>query len=241
MVTYESTFQDISSLKPGNSGALRIEHDTLDAVAISSFELRTMPNYLGNVSMNELATQVPLMTPDGQLTTLLMDAGIDYVSSTKEFKIKDDGHTVTFQLTTDNLIAEKFGEHFYNRLKNEINMGYKFGLYTSVVVLSRKLVENLLIDMLRKKYPPNEEGNLELYYDKKRKRFHDFAVLLDNLEKLKSKFGIDELTISKFLSLAKPFRASANSNAHSIIEVSEKEIIIKYKIPDMIGLLIRLL
>lgn len=237
MVTF-STSQDISSLKPGSSDALRIEHDKLGTVALSPFELRTMPNYLGNVSMSELATQVPLMITDDQLINFLRDAGVDYDSSTKEFKIKDDGQT--FRLTQDNLITTNFGELFYNKLKNEINLGYKFGLYSSVTILSRKLVENLLIDILKKRFPPNEEGNLELYYDTKRNRFHDFALLLDNLERMKNKFRPDEHAISKFILLAEPFRMSANSNAHSIIEVTDKEKIIEYKIPDMIGLLMRL-
>ena len=241
MVAYDSTFQDISSLKPGNSGALRIEHDELGAVAVSTFELRTMPDDLRNASMSELATHVPFMTPEDQLINFLRDAGVDYDSPTKQFKIKDDGHTVTFPLTKDNLITEKFDDLFYIRLKNQINIGYKFGLYSSVVVLSRKLVENLLIEVLRKKYPGNEKGNLELYYVTKKGRFHDFTVLLDNLEQKKSTFGIDEPTVSKFISLVKPFRESANSTAHSMIELSNKEEVIKYKIPEMIALLTQLL
>jgi hypothetical protein len=232
MVTY-STSQDISSLKPGSSGALRIEHDKLGAVAFSSFKLGTMPDDLGNISISELATQIPLMTPNDQLTNLLRDAGVDYDVSTKEFKIKDDGHTVTFPLSKDTLITEKFGDRFYDRLKNEINVGYKFGLYTSVAVLSRKLIENLLIDMLRKKYPASEE----LYFDKNRNRFHDFARLLANLEKMKSTFVIDERTVSKFISLANPFKLSTNSKVHSMIEMSKREEITRYEIAEMIGLL----
>ena len=120
MVTF-STSQDISSLKPGSSDALRIEHDKLGAVALSPFELRTMPNYLGNVSMSELATQVPLMITDDQLINFLRDAGVDYDSSTKEFKIKDDGQT--FRLTQDNLITTNFGELFYNKSKKRDKPG----------------------------------------------------------------------------------------------------------------------
>ena len=112
--------------------------------------------------------------------------------------------------------------------------------FTGLVILSRKLIENLIIDVLRKKYPPDKIRNLNLYYDKNKRRFHDFTVLLDNLEKRKRKFQIDEPTVSKFISLAKPFRFYANSKAHSMIEVSNKKEIIDYKIADMVGLLMRL-
>jgi hypothetical protein len=192
---------------------------------------------IAHVPDRELATQVP----DDQLINFLRDANVDYDTSTNEFKIKDDYNMVTFPLTKDNLITEKFDDLFYIRLKNEINIGYKFGLYSSLVVLSRKLIENLLIEILRRKYPRNKKGNLEFYYEAKRRRFHDFIALLDNLEKQKSTFGIDEPTVSKFISLVKPFRESANSTAHSMIQACNKEEVIKYKIPEMIALLTRLL
>lgn len=237
IVTFSNS-QDISSLKPGSSGTLRIGHEKLGEVASSSFELRPIAHDFENINISQLAPEnLPLMTTH-QLTNFLRSAGVDYDSSTNVFKIKDDGQT--FRLTQDNLITTNFGDLFYNKLKDEINLGYKFGLYSSVTVLSRKLVENLLIDILKKRFPPNEEGNLELYYDTKRNRFHDFALLLDNLERMKNKFRPDEHAISKFILLAEPFRMSANSNAHSIIEVTDKEKIIEYKIPDMIGLLMRL-
>lgn len=142
---------------------------------------------LGEFGATDLSTlvsdELPPLPINNQLINLLREAGIDYDSSTKEFKITDEDYPAAFRLTKDNLITEKFGELFYNKLKTEINLGYKLGLYSSVVVLCRKLVENLLIDILRKKYPRNKKGNLKLYFDKNGGRFHDFGILIDNLEK----------------------------------------------------------
>ena len=58
---------------------------------------------------------------------------------------------------------------------------------------------------------------------------------------MKSKFVADEPTVSKFILLANPFRGSTNSKVHSIIEVSKREEITRYEIPEMIGLLKRLI
>jgi len=58
---------------------------------------------------------------------------------------------------------------------------------------------------------------------------------------MKSKFVADELTVSKFILLANPFRESTNSKVHSIIEVSKRDEITRYEIPEMIGLLKRLI
>lgn len=241
MLTF-STSVDISSLEPRSSGDLKIENQELGEVAHVSFELPVeVPGVFGNLNISELGSEeLPHIFNYNQLLNLLREAGIEYNFSTKEFKIIGDDYTLDFPLNKNNLIATKFEDPFYDNLKKEINSCFRFGFYTSVAVLSRKLIENLVIDVLRKKYPLNKIRKLGLYYDKKRKRFHDFTILLDSLEKTKSKFGIDEEIVSKFISLAKPFRPSTNAKAHSIIEVSDKDEIRRYKIPEMIGLLIRL-
>ncbi len=156
------------------------------------------------MDINELVSNelLPLDENPFQLINLLKEAGIEYNSSTKEFKITGDDHTLVLPLRKENLIKLEFGDLFYDMLKKEINSGYKFGLYSGVAVLSRKLIENLLIDILRKKYPRSQKGNLELYYDKNRRRFHDFAILIENLEKRKREFEIDEPTVSINFSFA---------------------------------------
>jgi hypothetical protein len=54
--------------------------------------------------------------------------------------------------TDSNISLQDF---FYDQLKDEINKAYKFGLFTSVIILSRKLIEDLIIDVLRSKSPTN--------------------------------------------------------------------------------------
>jgi hypothetical protein len=49
----------------------------------------------------------------------------------------------------------------------------------SLSVLIRKLFENLIINILRKKY--GTQG-LPKYYDTSKRRFHDFSILLKSLE-----------------------------------------------------------
>jgi hypothetical protein len=72
-------------------------------------------------------------------------------------------------------------------------------IFTSVVILSRKMIENLIIEILRKKYPQKVKGNLDIYYNKNERRFHDFTMLVKNLEVKKKDFGPDENTLSKFI------------------------------------------
>ena len=71
-------------------------------------------------------------------------------------------------------------------------------------------------------------------------RFNDFTVLIKNLEDKKDDFGVDKQIISEFISRVKPFRPRANSNAHSIIMISNEEDVLKYNIPIMTALLLKL-
>ncbi|MCZ7398259.1 MAG: hypothetical protein O8C62_01030 [Candidatus Methanoperedens sp.] len=138
------------------------------------------------------------------------------------------------------LVDMEFEDVFYNKLRDEINDAYKMGLFTSVMLLSRKLFENLLIEILRIKYPPNQSGNLEIYFIKNEQRFQNFTVLLKNIEDKKSDFTPDEHLISEIISLIKPFRKGANLNAHSIIIVSDEKGILSFDIPRISALLSKL-
>ena len=96
-----------------------------------------------------------------------------------------------------------------------------------------------MIEILRKKYPQKEKGNLHIYYIQSERRFHDFRVLIKNLEDRRKDFSSDENTLSKFISLVKPFRDQANSTAHSIIESPTEDDIHKFRICEMASLLDR--
>ena len=105
-------------------------------------------------------------------------------------------------------------DDFYKRLVDEINCLYINQLPMSLSILIRKLLENLIIDILRKKYGTRD---LQLYYDSSRGRFHDFSVLLKNLDSKKEEFhyitsNLDKSSIQRI----NKYRAAGNSGAHSI-------------------------
>ncbi len=176
----------------------------------------------------------------GNLFHYLSICGIEYDAEKRQLISKNEGLDIQKILTRSNLIDIKFEDFFYNKLTEEINKCYKLGAYTGSFVLARKLIENLLIDLLRRKYPPNIQ-NLEIYFRPKDNRFHDLTILLKNLEDRKEEFSIDKEIIEEFLTLIKQFRPKANDNTHSIIIWGEKDSLDKLQIERMAGLLTRLL
>lgn len=109
---------------------------------------------------------------------------------------------------------------FYKELIRLINKCYVYEIYPAVLIFSRKLLENLLIDILRKKYGMQ---HLELFYDKKRRRFLSFNDLLKNFEDKLNDFKIIVPNLDKeLIRKINEFREAGNSSAHSLELNNEK-------------------
>jgi hypothetical protein len=105
---------------------------------------------------------------------------------------------------------------------DEINRAYTCRCYTSVFILCRKVIENMIIDILKKKFPPREKQNKELYFDINKRRFKDFGVILDNFYAKRNEFDLDKKIVERIVSLAKPFKKEANDKAHSWFHLVRK-------------------
>lgn len=105
-------------------------------------------------------------------------------------------------------------DDFYRKLIDEINRAYAYKMPVALSILIRKLLENLVIDILRKKY---DTAGLKLYYDPSRRRFNDFSVLLQNLDAKKSDFQYITSSLNRdFIDDLNQYRETGNSGAHSI-------------------------
>lgn len=103
---------------------------------------------------------------------------------------------------------------FYPELVENINRCYSLGIYDATLVLTRKLLENLLIDILRGQYGKQE---IDLFYLPDNKRFQNFSTLINNFEDNLNDFqhlsgGLND----RFINELNIFRQDANVEAHSI-------------------------
>jgi len=116
--------------------------------------------------------------------------------------------TPLFQYDTSNFFKKTHIEELFK--------AHSAGCFTSVYILFRKILENLLIDILRAKYPEKRKEFKELYYDISQNRFRDFSKILENIKSKRSDFGIDgKKIIDRLIQLVKPFKKDANDKAHS--------------------------
>ena len=105
---------------------------------------------------------------------------------------------------------------FYRDLIDLINKCYSYGIYPAVLVFSRKLLENLLIDILRRKYGMK---NIHLFFDPNHGRFRNFNELLKNFKERLDDFKIIIPDLDhKFIEKINKFREKGNASAHKLVE-----------------------
>jgi hypothetical protein len=123
---------------------------------------------------------------------------------------------------------------FYPKLEDEINACYKSNLPNATLILSRKLIENLLYNILERKYPRQPD----LWYDTRYRRTLDFFKLIVNIDIKKDDFPADQRDlIVKLLGLFPDFRREANSTTHKIIDyINDSDDLDNLKITDIVEL-----
>ncbi|MEO9309610.1 MAG: ATP-binding protein [Nitrososphaera sp.] len=133
----------------------------------------------------------------------------------------------------------RYPEVFYKPLEEEINSAFEKQLPNATLVLARKLVENLLYNILEYKFP----RDVDLWYNTSKRRAHDFGILVEHLENKMHKFSIDQVEIIKSLiSLIKPFKREANTKTHKVLEyLEEVDELKRLKIPEIIELELKII
>lgn len=124
---------------------------------------------------------------------------------------------------------------FYRQLEDEINECKKYQLPNATFILCRKMIENLLYNILEKKYPSQRE----IWWDLNKKRPLFFSILLENIKNKKDEFEDDEKElIEKLISLIVPYLKVANQSTHRIMEYLEDiDSLKKYKVSEIIQIL----
>ncbi len=136
-------------------------------------------------------------------------------------------------------IGGKYPENFYNQLQDEINVCFDHNHANAAFFLCRKMVENLVYNILEKKFP----SRVDLWFDQGRKLRHNFSVLVKNLYDERNNFSKPNVKtyIEKFSSEVGPFRKDANTKAHYVFEyLSDKKELARYKIKDLVQLLVKI-
>lgn len=105
----------------------------------------------------------------------------------------------------------------------EINRSYTYKCYTSTFIICRKVLENLIIKILRKKYHKSTKEHKGKYYDFNRKRSLDFSILIKNLRKSANDFDMEKKLVQRICEKADEFKETADEMTHSLCHIATKK------------------
>jgi hypothetical protein len=133
----------------------------------------------------------------------------------REIRIPAGKTSKPFRVFFEYATTDKFEkEHI-----EEINRAYNAGCYTATYILSRKVIENLIIGLLKKKFPKK----LDLYFDAGRGKFRDFSEVLKNISANKKAFDPTiHKAIERLVTKASVFKDGANDKTHSLFHIATK-------------------
>jgi hypothetical protein len=134
------------------------------------------------------------------------------VNALTEVKIAPRVRDTIDKKQTKPIINYESEDYFVKEHIKELSRAYYSKCYTAVFILFRKIVENLIIDILKAKFP----GRFDLIYNSALHRYHDFSIVLENLYRERSTFTHDgKNAIERLNQLIKPFKKDANDKTHS--------------------------
>ncbi|TGC07891.1 hypothetical protein [Methanolobus halotolerans] len=129
-------------------------------------------------------------------------------------------------------------EEHYNSLKTEINSTFRLGLFISTFLLSKELIENLLIDILRLIFPPTSEENISLYFDISNKDFKDMNNLLHTITEKRTKLASNGIDIDEILMILERMKSEDRPTSHSKIKIPDREDIQSYRVGETVEMLL---
>lgn len=105
----------------------------------------------------------------------------------------------------------------------EINRCYRIGANSAVLVLYRKLLENIIIQILRGHYGTD---SIEKFYDEDHSQLHRYSILLSEFDDSRSDLSLysDNLT-DRLVNKLWEFKGDSDAMAHSIqYDISDEEL-----------------
>lgn len=111
----------------------------------------------------------------------------------------------------------------YRQLFEDINKTYRYRIYDATMVLTRKLFEDMVFEILKTHYAGE---NVEMFYDQENNRHYSFDDLLDNLKDgvttlRRYSRDLDEPLVEQIRDL----KDAGNTGAHSIkVDFTDDEV-----------------
>lgn len=218
----QKKLKSASKMLGKNQRMLDPKSPELDMMEKSHAELKTLYNGLREAIEGDsgVLAKIRRNFPVFELIFNLNYAVGSFISKIEFFKVEEEDLSEggeVFQFVGIGSIQNKV----YFKVLNDFNKLYRSNIFWVLSLLLRKILENLLIDIFRKKYGIR---NILLYYLPHKRRFHNFSILLSNLEsKLPDLRYLSDQLNARLIEKLNAYRERGNESAHSIEFLVTKE------------------
>lgn len=172
----------------------------------------------------------PIRSWHPKIIELLRASGVNIDTSNKKLSLPD----IEEDFESPDFLPYDFSDLFLDYIRKEINESYNNGQLLAVIVLSRKLLEALVVRVLEVLFPKTAGGqynktNHELWYNLNRRRHHGFELLIKNLKKSED-FHEDRDLVQQTCDAVELIRREANKCVHKDYQIPSEEYLKKLKI-----------
>lgn len=158
------------------------------------------------------------------------------VAKRKIERAEDEGNEIKQSL---DFLGYNFNDPFLDYIKKEINENHKDGRYLSVMILSRKLIECLIVRIFEVVFwKSNLDGTYNshdhlLWFDTTKNRVHNLDILLENLKAYSVRFQEDKDFVEEIYALIKPLKNEINRVVHLDYKVPNSDDVNKWDLPGL--------
>ena len=166
----------------------------------------------------------------------IIEGFLDLIKKKLILKEKLEGNLLKYKKIIEEI---DLGNEIYTDIIDEINNTYKSGFFTSMYILIRKLLENLIYDCLKKYY---DTANIDKFFNTSKNQHHGFSTLRLNFNELiqESNFiAMVDNVDQRIIDLLGEFKDTGNVNAHSLFNFPHQNFVEEKK-EEINLLLIRL-
>ncbi len=130
-----------------------------------------------------------------------------------------------------------FSDEHYNSLRAEINSCFKRGLFVATFLLSKELIRNLLIDIIRTNFHPISDEEISLYYDFQNNTHKGIKQLVNVLAERKEEIDINPEAIDQLIEMLAAIDPKIKPGSHSFKPIHTHEDIENYRLGETVELL----
>lgn len=178
----------------------------------------------------------PIRNWHSKIVEAIRATGINIDNSSKKLSMNEDEE----EFGGPDFLPYDFNDLFLDYIRKEINESYSNGQLLAVIMLSRKLLEALIVRIFEVVFPKMTGGsynqhNHELWYKKTGGgRYHGLEILLSNLKAKSSDFHEDKELLEQTCDAAEVVRIEANKCVHRDYKIPNEDYLKSLKLETAI-------